>query len=134
MKVLPLDVIREILLELRTVGDIMRFAAVSSAARAVFSTCVDFDPSDSAISALMHGMRSLPGKRMYIRDLPDEYEVPSNHDRKCAPSGPSAKRRVRCRESGEALRAMRSRTCCLCGAGTVWSTLSPAREGAPRVH
>ncbi|RYP51570.1 hypothetical protein DL769_010796 [Monosporascus sp. CRB-8-3] len=120
MKVLPLDMIREILLELSTVGDLMRFAAVNRAARAVVPACINFDPSDNPINALMRGMRSQFGMRVYTRGLPDEYEVPSTHNPKFAPLWASAKRRVRCWGLGEALQAIHSRTCRLFDAETVW--------------
>ncbi|RYP57183.1 hypothetical protein DL770_010725 [Monosporascus sp. CRB-9-2] len=94
MKVLPLGIIRGTLLGLPAVGGIIRFAAVNRAARAVVPACIGFTPSDNAISALMHGTRSLLGKRVYMRGLPDEYAAPSNHDPKYASLWASAKRRV----------------------------------------
>ncbi|RYP48491.1 hypothetical protein DL768_005629 [Monosporascus sp. mg162] len=59
-----LDIIKKVILELPTVGDIMSFAAVNRAARAVVLVCIASDPSGNVISALMHGMRSLRGKRV----------------------------------------------------------------------
>ncbi|RYP92024.1 hypothetical protein DL770_001879 [Monosporascus sp. CRB-9-2] len=60
----------------------MSFAAVNRAIRAVVPACIDFGPSDNVISALIHGMRSLRGKRVYTMGLPNEYEVPSAHTRR----------------------------------------------------
>ncbi|RYP05192.1 hypothetical protein DL764_003972 [Monosporascus ibericus] len=83
---LTLDIIQKIILELPAAGDIMSFAAVYRTARAVVLACINFNSSDN-VSALRHGMRSLRGKRVYTKGLPNEYEVPSMHDPKYAPSG-----------------------------------------------